>query len=120
MSQRIRLSVVEIVGSRACFASDDGQKVHDRIAAALRKGLQIEVSFLDVTSLTPTFLNAAIGQLYGGFTEGTIRASAQVCDLSQDDMALLKRVVDTAKTYFKNIHCVDQAVPDSTNKNLTI
>ena len=39
------------------------------------------------------FLNAAIGQLYGKFSEETIRASLGVSDMEQEDLALLKRVV---------------------------
>jgi len=55
-----------------------------------------------VTCLTPAFLNAAIGQLYSLFSENEIRARLKVTDLEPDDQALLKRVVDTAKEYFKD------------------
>ena len=60
------------------------------------------VSFLNVTSLTSAFLNAAIGQHYGSFSENEIRSKIKVTDLEPDDRALLKRVVDTAKEYFKD------------------
>jgi len=102
MNQGINLSVFEIVGSPLCVASDDGQKVHDRIAAALKEGRKVSLSFLNVTSITSAFLNAAIGQLYGECSEEAIRANLQVTDMAQDDLALLKRVVDTAKAYFKD------------------
>jgi hypothetical protein len=52
--------------------------------------------------LTAAFLNAAIGQLYGKFKEDQIRAQLKVKDMQPDDFALLKRVVDTAKQYFRN------------------
>ncbi len=102
MSQTITLSVFEIVGSPLCVASDDGQKVYERIAAALKEGRSVVVSFLNVTSLTSAFLNAAIGQLYDSFKEDQIRAKLKVQDTQPDDLALLKRVVDTAKAYFKD------------------
>lgn len=35
---RLTLSVYEIVGSPLCVASDDGQKVYDRLAVALKEG----------------------------------------------------------------------------------
>ena len=60
------------------------------------------LSFMNVTSLTSAFLNAAIGQLYGEFSEEEIRAKLTVKDMEQDDLVLLKRVVETAKAYFKN------------------
>ena len=102
----------EIVGSSLCVASEDGQKVYDRIEAALKEGRSVSVSFRNVTSLTSAFLNAAIGQLYGSFDEDEIRASLKVQDMEPDDRALLKRVVDTAKEYFKDPHRFSQAVEE--------
>lgn len=102
MNKNLTLSIFEIVGSPLCVASDDGLQVHDRITAALKEGQNVTLSFLNVTSLTFVFLNAAIGQLYGSFSEEQIRAKLKVTDLQPDDRALLKRVVDTAKEYFKD------------------
>jgi STAS-like domain of unknown function (DUF4325) len=110
MSQSINLSAFEIVGSALCVASDDGQKVHDRIATALREGHKVTLSFLNVTSMTSAFLNAAIGQLYGEFPEDGIRSGLQVAGMAQDDVALLKRVVETAKAYFKDRDGFSRAV----------
>jgi len=102
MNKDLTLSILEVVGSPLCVASDDGQKVHDRIAAAMKEGQGVTVSFLNVTSLTSAFLNAAIGQLYSSFSENEIRSKLKVADLEPDDRELLKRVVDTAKEYFKD------------------
>jgi hypothetical protein len=102
MSKEIVITPFEIVGGSLCVASDDGQKVFERIAAALRDGQEVVVSFHNVTSLTSAFLNAAIGQLYGSFSEEQIRARLRVRDMAPEDLALLKRVVDTAKAYFKD------------------
>jgi len=102
MDNIVRIRVFEVVGSDLCVASDDGQKVHDQIAIALREGRKVNISFYNVESLTSAFLNAAIGQLYGEFSEEKIKASISVKDMSKDDLGLLKRVVDTAKQYFKD------------------
>ncbi len=110
MSQPIKLSVFEIVGNSLCVASDEGQKVHDRIAAALKEGHKVRLTFRNVTSMTSAFLNAAIGQLYGEFSEDTIRAGLRVADMAQEDLALLKRVVETAKLYFKDPQRFENAV----------
>lgn len=96
------LSVFEIVGSPLCVASSDGQKVHDRLAAALKENRKVTLSFHNVANLTSAFLNAAIGQLYGTFSEEEIRSLLKVKNLQQDDLELLKRVVDTAKEYFRD------------------
>lgn len=102
MNNPITIRVYEVVGTGFCVASDDGQKVHDQIAIALREGQKVNLSFHNVESLTSAFLNAAIGQLYGEFSEEQIKTSISVKDMSGDDLDLLKRVVDTAKQYFKD------------------
>ncbi len=102
MEKGLIISPYEIVGSPLCVASDDGQKVFERIAGALKVGRSVTVSFRNVTSLTSAFLNAAIGQLYGSFSPSEIRARLKVKDLAPADLVLLKRVVDTAKEYFKD------------------
>ena len=112
MNDSLDISVFEIVGSPLSVASEDGQKVYDRIAAALREERNVTVSFRNVTSLTSAFLNAAIGQLYGFFSEDEIRARLRVQDMEPDDRALLKRVVDTAKEYFKDPRRFEQLVEE--------
>ena len=102
MPQELLLSVFEIVGNPLCVASDDGQRVHDRIAAAIKENTKVRLSFLNVQSLTSAFLNAAVGQLYGEFSEDIIRQNLAVEQIEKDDLGLLKRVVDTAKEYFKD------------------
>lgn len=112
MQKELTISIFEVVGSPLCVASGDGQKVYERIAAALRESRNVAISFHNISTLTSAFLNAAIGQLYGKFSEEQIRALLKVQDMQPDDMALLKRVVETAKEYFKDPQKFDQAVRD--------
>jgi hypothetical protein len=102
MNDSIAIKVLEIVGSKLCVASSDGQKVHDQIATALKAGKQVRLSFSNVESLTSAFLNAAVGQLYSEFSEQKIRAALSVSEMTRDDVELLKRVVEAAKQYFKS------------------
>ena len=113
MSENLMLSIFETVGSPLCVASSDGQKVHDRLEMALNDEKHVILSFRNVTALTSAFLNAAIGQLYGAFSTDQIRALLSVQDMQQDDIALLKRVVDTAKQYFSDPQKFDQAVRET-------
>src|SRR2546427_5426897 len=113
MSNSIAIKVFEVVGSKLCVASSDGQKVHDQIAAALNAGKQVQLSFANVESLTSAFLNAAIGQLYAEFSEQKIRASLSVSDMTPDDVDLLKRVVEAAKQYFKNPNRIKKIVEET-------
>lgn len=113
MKKNVTLSVFEIVGSPLCVASDDGQKVYERIASALKEDTSVTASFLNVSGVTSAFLNAAIGQLYGTFSEEQIRLKLKVKDMQPDDLALLKRVVETAKQYFKDPKRFNKAVKET-------
>ena len=113
MNKKLPLSVFEIVGNPLCVASSDGQQVFERLEAALTEERNVTLSFRNVTTLTSAFLNAAIGQLYGKFSEEKIRSLLNVQDMEQDDMALLKRVVETAKQYFRDPQKFDQAVRET-------
>ncbi len=113
MNKNLVVSIFEIVGSPFCVASSDGQKVCDRLKIALKAGRNVMLSFHNITTLTSAFLNTAIGQLYGTFSEEEIRSLLDVQDMQQDDIALLKRVVETAKLYFKDPQKFDQAVRET-------
>ena len=102
MDKSITLKIYEVVGSEFCVAADDGQKVYDQIALALNKDLHVQISFVNVKRLTSAFLNVAIGQLYGEFHEDILRTHLSVIDMDADDGELLKRVIETAKSYFKD------------------
>jgi iron uptake system EfeUOB component EfeO/EfeM len=109
MKDTIRVSVYDIVGSPLCVSAEDGQKVYEKIAPLLEAGKKVALSFDKVETLISAFLNAAVGQLYGKFTEEQVRALLEVEDMDQEDMSLLKRVVDNAKVYFKSPKEFDQA-----------
>jgi hypothetical protein len=109
MNEPITLYLYEIVGSNLCVASEDGQKVFEQIATALRDKQKVRLSFLNVESLTSAFLNAAVGQLYGIFPEGQLSASLSAADIEPDDLVLLKRVIATAKQYFNSPKVIEAA-----------
>ena len=110
MKKDVPISVFEVVGSPLCVASGDGQKVYDRIAAGMKNSQRVVLSFHNVSTLTSAFLNTAIGQLYGEFSEKQIRDLLGVENIEPDDVALLRRVVDTAKRYFQDPEKFNNAV----------
>ena len=113
MNNNVAISVFGVVGSPLCVASGDGQKIHARLAATLRQDRRVVLSFLNVSTLTSAFLNTAIGQLYGEFGENQIRELLRVEDMEAEDLALLKRVVDTAKLYFSDPERFKQAARET-------
>lgn len=109
MSEQIRLKITDLIGSKICISGEDGQKVFEKAEKLLRDGKCILISFDNVEMLISLFLNVAIGQLYGVFPEEVIRNQVKVEGLVDDDMELLKRVVDNAKKYYANKKDYDQA-----------
>ena len=113
VSEHIHISAFEVVGNPFCVASNDGQKIYDHITVAFKANRNIALSFRNVTTLTAAFLNTAIGQLYGIFSEEQIRSRLKIVDAEPDDLALLKRVVDNAKLYFKDPERFNQVVRET-------
>lgn len=114
MSELKEIKVVDVVGGGFCTASEDGQKVHDVLAAALREGKRACLSFENVEDLTSAFLNTAIGQLYGEFSAEQIKALLLApLHASQDNLVLLKRVVDRAKEFFKSPERFENATKEA-------
>ena len=119
MQKEITITIFEVVGSPLCVASGDGQKVYQRLVAVLQKDCKVALSFRNVTTLTAAFLNAAIGQLYGTFSEEQIRSLLKVEDMEPEDRELLKRVVETAKLYFKNPPRFEQVVRETLEDDMS-
>jgi hypothetical protein len=97
------VTITAIIGNKFCTAADDGEKVHKAVASAIRQGDRVCLSFKGVEDLTSAFLNAAVGQLYGEFSEDKLReVLLPPADATPDDLVLLKRVVERAKDFFKD------------------
>jgi hypothetical protein len=110
MTDKVSLKIYDIVGSPIWVSSDDGQKVFEKIAAAFAAGRAVELSFANHENLISAFLNAAIGQLYGGsYSEDFLERNLTFVDLADDDRAMLDRTVENAKRYFANRERYDAA-----------
>ena len=118
MPESIKVSVFGIVGSPLCVASSDGQEVYERLNAAFEANRKVTLSFHNVTALTSAFLNAAIGQLYGTFSEDKIQSSLEMENMEKDDEDLLERVVENAKQYFKDPERFNQAIQETLNDDV--
>jgi hypothetical protein len=110
--ERVKINVFETAGENCCVAACDGQKVYEIIKAALCENKKIDLSFAYVNELTPTFLNSAIGQLYGCFPAEQIENNLLFMDISEEDEIILKRVIERAKTYFEHAYTCRKALKD--------
>lgn len=110
MDNSIIISIVNTIGDVYCVEAEDGQKVYNLIKKALDKKKDVTLSFLNVQMLTTAFLNTAVGQLYKDYTEELVRSSVKVADISESGLISLKRVVDTAKIYYKDPEAMQRSI----------
>lgn len=97
------IPIARIVGGGVCVSASDGQKVYEIIQKAVAGGDRVILSFSGITRMTTAFLNAAVGQLYGEFSEEVIRQRLGApIDFEPWHLARLKLVVERAKIYFKD------------------
>ena len=108
MRETIKVSAV--IGGKICVAVEDGQKLFDILYQAITENVQLEVSFEGIDLIISAFLNVAIGQLYGTFSEEIITKAIVYSHLEDDDKELLRRVVANALRYFSNQDGYDSAV----------
>ena len=110
--EKITINVVNIVGDKFCTEAEDGQKVYVVIDKALKEKRKVSISFLNIEMLTTAFLNTAVGQLYRDYSEDFIKESLSVEHLTPSGTVSLKRVVDTAKLFYKNPNAMEQSIND--------
>lgn len=118
----IQIPISSIVGGGICVAASDGQRVYEAIRTAVARGDRVVLSFSGITRMTTAFLNAAVGQLYGEFSEQDIRMRlAAPVDAEPWHLMRLRLVVDRAKEFFKDGDRVRSAFDikddQDTNKN---
>lgn len=104
------INIVNTVGDVYCVEAEDGQKVFNLIKKGLDEKLNVTLSFLNVQMLTTAFLNTAVGQLYKDYSEDFVRSNVKVIDISESGLISLKRVVDTAKLYYKDPEAMQRSI----------
>jgi len=104
------INVFNVVGSPFSVEAGDGQQGFELVYKAFKENKKVVLSFLNVEILTTAFLNSAVGQLYKDFSETDIKQNLQVKDITQPGAVALKRVVDTAKLYYKNPDAMENSI----------
>ena len=106
------INVVNIVGDVYCIEADEGQRVFDLIKKAFEQDRKVNLSFQNVEFLTTAFLNTAVGQLYKDFKEEEVKENLSVSDISESGKVSLKRVVETAKSYYKDPEALKRSIDE--------
>lgn len=110
----ITISIVNTIGDAYGVESEDGQKVYNLIVKAFKDNKKVTLSFQNINMLTTAFLNTAIGQLYKDHQEEYIKENLMVSDISESGKVALKRVVDTAKLYYRDPNALKRSIEEIT------
>ncbi|HLS31132.1 MAG TPA: STAS-like domain-containing protein [Flavobacteriaceae bacterium] len=111
-----QINIVNIIGDNYAVEAEEGQKVYNQIVAAIDKNFKVNLSFLNIDMVTTAFLNSAVGQLYGNYSEEKIRKHFMVSNMSESGKISLKRVVETAKLHYKDADALKRSIEDILNE----
>ena len=111
------IKITEVIESSLGISPEDGQKIFDKIQPLVKNDQQIVISFDQLELVISLFLNVAIGQLYGTFSEEKVEKLVRFEDISSADQELLEVVKENAKQYFKSPMNYDEAWAAELNEN---
>lgn len=97
----MNLSIFEVIGEIA-VASEDGQKIYERICAIFDAGSIVVLDFKKITMLAPSFINSAIGQLYGKYSDTRLLYNLFYINTTFDQMQMIQRVIKGAIKFYEN------------------
>ena len=98
----VTICVTDILGDRFCIVCEDGKRVYEHVATALRAGKKVHLSFRGGEDITSAFLAEAFSRLYTNFSEEYIENSLTFTDIDPDDAADIECVIQDVKDYLNN------------------
>ncbi|GAI40405.1 unnamed protein product [marine sediment metagenome] len=111
--ERKIINIFDVVGGKAAVSTEDGERLFRTISAFLEKDFEVVLDFINIETLTSTFLNAAIGQLYSKFDSPFLKENLKVDNLCSEDRELMIKVIDRAKEYFKDKENVEKDIREA-------
>jgi len=98
----MKIDVSNIIDKELATFVDDGILLHKEIKKYLDKNEKVIVDFSNIKMVISSFLNAAIGKLYGDFQYNFIENNLEIIGLDEDDEELLNDIViPNAKSFFE-------------------
>lgn len=113
--KEITLSIKEIVGSKA-IENSEGENIRVLISNQIKLGNNVVVDFKGVTSILSLFLNPAIGDLYGEFSEEQVKKQLRIENFPPEYIETFKRVVERAKEFYKDQEAISNVIDGKLEK----
>ena len=116
MSEKVTIVVADLIGTPLCITAEDGQMIYKKIVELLKLNKSICVSFERVTTIISLFLNNTIGALYKDYDDASLSRLTYE-GLSEEDKAVLDRVIENAKKYYAAPKEFDDSLNEEMNDN---
>lgn len=111
--ESLTIKISDEIRSTSAISLDDGSEIFEKINLAFQNNVIVILDFSKINVLTSTFLNAAIGQLYGTYDSEYLNNSLKIESITKKDSELLLKVINRAKEYFKDKKGMDKTIDDS-------
>ena len=108
-----RLFVAEYVRKNQAISSDEAEKIYSMLHGILEKRGKVVLDFSGISLLISSFLNSAVGRLYGEFKQDLIDRSVAYENMDSRDEYILERVIGRAKNYYENKEVIDGIINDT-------
>src|SRR5690606_30575270 len=112
LTETTTINIVNTIGGVLGVEADVSKKVYNLILKAFKDKKKVILSFQNIEMLTTAFLNTAVGQLYKDHSESFIKENLTASEISESGKVALKRVVDTAKLYYKDPDAMQRSIDD--------
>ena len=96
----ITVFVEQIINSHSAITSEQGELVFNQLSLLFQAGKTVSLDFSNINSITPSFLNNAIGKLYGYYTSEHIKECLLLCGFPSYRNYVLNVVIENAKNYY--------------------
>lgn len=111
------ISFSAIINGGICVSASDGQMVYAALSKELDAGNRVVLSFEGVTRMTTAFLNAAVGQAYGEYSEQKIRnLFGNPINYQDWHIKRLRMVTKRAKQFFANKDASSQIISEESDE----
>lgn len=110
MSEPIDIRVADVIGGPRAIDAADGEKVYEKVLAALQQGCKVRLSFDGVRMVITAFLNEAIGRLYGALPARQVSENLEVRDLLPSFQVSVDKSIEWAKAYYADPERMERAL----------
>lgn len=97
----MRTLKVEAICGKHCLSPDDGEALYKELYESLQRDQDILLDFSGVETMASSFLNVAVGRLYGKYDHAFVDAKVRWSGLDEQDDKIMRLVIDNAKEHFR-------------------